>query len=113
MRPYKESAVEAVRMVSRPYGATHGEPIAWGWDAVSSLGIADLTTPDWGDAPLTLDGRPMTKEEGDDPVVPVFWGCGVTPQEVVMRAKLPGTVIAHAPGHMLVLDIRDSDVVHT
>jgi uncharacterized protein YcsI (UPF0317 family) len=111
MRPYKKSEIEMVRGVTRPYAKTHGEPIAWGWDAVHTLGIADINAPEWGDSPLMLDGRPLTEEEGDDVVVPIFWGCGVTPQEAVMRAKLPGTVMAHAPGHMLVLDIRDLDIV--
>ena len=111
MRPYKKSEVEAVRTITRPYVATHGEPIAWGWDAVHSLGIADLNTPEWGDAPLTLDGQPIVEEQADDAVAPVFWGCGVTPQEAVMRAQLNGTVMAHAPGHMLVLDVRDCDVL--
>lgn len=34
MRMYKRSEVETVRDVTRPYVATHGEPIAWGWEAV-------------------------------------------------------------------------------
>ncbi|KAL7818211.1 hypothetical protein V8C44DRAFT_320522 [Trichoderma aethiopicum] len=50
-------------------------------------------------------------EDGEDEEVPVFWGCGVTPQEAVMRAGLEGVVMAHAPGHMLVLDARDEDIL--
>ncbi|MFJ6963154.1 MAG: D-glutamate cyclase family protein, partial [Lactiplantibacillus plantarum] len=41
--------------------------------------------------------------------VPVFWACGVTPQAVVMESK-PEFVITHAPGHMLVTDIRDNQL---
>jgi uncharacterized protein YcsI (UPF0317 family) len=111
MRPYKKSVIEAVRKISRPYVATHGEPVAWGWDVVKKLGITSIDVPTWGDAPLTSNGRPLGDVEGDEENVPVFWGCGVTPQEAVMRAGLEGTVMGHAPGHMLVLDCRDWNVV--
>lgn len=117
MRPYRASEVERVRDVTRAYAATHGEPLDWGWDAVARLGIADLDKPEWGDAPLARDGRTALGSgvvggsgDGDDDV-PVFWGCGVTPQEAVMRAKLPGVVMAHAPGHMLLLDVQDHEVI--
>ena len=111
MRPYKKSEIEAVRSITRPYIATHGEPIAWGWDAVDKLGIKSIDLPDWGDAPLTFDGHPLGDVKGDEEDIPVFWGCGVTPQEAVMRAGLEGTIMGHAPGHMLLLDCRDWDVV--
>ncbi|KAJ6789001.1 hypothetical protein PWT90_06694 [Aphanocladium album] len=119
MRPYRRKDVEQVRSITRRFGATHGEPIAWGWEAVRSLGIRDVDVPEWGDAPLTEDGKPLgeTREQGardeedEDEEVPVFWGCGVTPQEAVMRAGLKGVVMAHAPGHMLVLDAKDEDIV--
>ncbi|KAE8443187.1 hypothetical protein EG329_002286 [Mollisiaceae sp. DMI_Dod_QoI] len=111
MRPHRRSEIETVRDVTRPFTATHGEPLAWGWDAVQQLGIKDIDQPEWGDAPLTLDGRPLGHCEGDDDEIPVFWGCGVTPQEAVMRAGLQGTIMAHAPGHMLVLDCRDWDIM--
>jgi uncharacterized protein YcsI (UPF0317 family) len=108
MRPYKRSDVERVRDLTRPFVTTHGEPIAWGWDGMRNLGISDIGKPDWGDAPLETDGRPLDPTNVD--VVPVFWGCGVTPQEAVMRAGLRGTVLGHAPGHMILLDVKDGDV---
>lgn len=118
MRPYKRRDVDKVRAITRRFGATHGEPIAWGWEAVESLGIRDVDVPEWGDAPLTVDGKPFGArrgmgegKEGEDEEVPVFWGCGVTPQEAVMRAGLQGVVMAHAPGHMLVLDAKDEDIM--
>jgi len=43
--------------------------------------------------------------------VPVFWGCGVTPQEAVMKAGIPGCVMAHRAGHMLVLDVKEEELV--
>ncbi|KAK2767538.1 hypothetical protein FQN54_003695 [Arachnomyces sp. PD_36] len=111
LRPYRRDEIERVRDITRPYTATHGEPIAWGWEALQRLGIKDIDNPEWGDAPLTLDGRPLSEAEGDDENLPVLWGCGVTPQEAVMKAKLQGTVMGHAPGHMICLDLRDWDVI--
>lgn len=121
MRPYKRRDVETVRNITRRFGATHGEPLDWGWEAVERLGIRNIDAPEWGDAPLDGDGRRafgrMRVEVGaeggikdEDEEIPVFWGCGVTPQEAVMRAGLEGVVMAHAPGHMLVLDARDEDI---
>jgi uncharacterized protein YcsI (UPF0317 family) len=110
MRPYPAKSIEQVREITRAYSSTHGEPIAWGWDAIGKLGIADIDVPEWGDGPLTLDGSPLGSMEGSVEEVPVFWGCGVTPQEAVMKAGLKGVIMAHAPGHMLLLDCQDSDV---
>lgn len=115
MRFYEASEVERVRDITRPYVTTHGEPLAWGWDAVKSLGIDDINTVDWGDLPVSSDGfeiRQSNEGRNIDGLLPVFWGCGVTPQEAVMRAKIPGVVVGHAPGHMVVLDLRDDDVIH-
>lgn len=110
MRPYHVDEIEAVRNITSSYVLTHGEPVAWGWDAVKQLGIADIDKPEWGDAPFTADGSPLgLKTEKYN--VPVFWGCGVTPQEAVMRANLPGVVMAHAPGHMLIMDVKEDEIL--
>jgi uncharacterized protein YcsI (UPF0317 family) len=111
MRPYKRKDIETVREITRAYMVTHGEPIAWGWDAIEKLGIKNIDAPEWGDPPVTMDGHPLSVREGDEDEIPVFWGCGVTPQEAIMKAGLEGTIMAHAPGHMLVLDCRDWDIV--
>ncbi|BEI92239.1 uncharacterized protein CcaverHIS019_0410590 [Cutaneotrichosporon cavernicola] len=100
MRPYSAENVERVRAVTRPYVRTHGEPIAWGWDALDKLGIADINRPEYGDAPVIRDGE-----------VPVFWACGVTPQLVVLNSNIEGVVIGHAPGKMLCLDWRVEDIL--
>ena len=101
MRPYHPEDIEKVRNITRPYVKTHGEPIAWGWDAVHQLDISDIACPDFGEA---------VKIGPDE--VPVFWGCGVTPQVAVMAAgdKIPGMVMAHAPGHMMILDITEEEL---
>lgn len=98
MRPYRPKDIEEVRQVTRPFVQTHGEPVAWGWDAVKELGINNIDKPEFGEA---------VNFEADE--VPVFWGCGVTPQAAVMAAadRIPGKVMGHKPGHMLVLDITE------
>ncbi|KAL8369672.1 hypothetical protein RB595_000147 [Gaeumannomyces hyphopodioides] len=117
MRPYRAGAeVERARAITRAFASTHGEPVAWGWDGAAALGIADVARPEFGDAPLRGDdsglafgpGEGLGDEGGE--FVPVFWGCGVTPQEAVRQAGLQGTVMAHAPGHMVVLDLTDREV---
>ncbi|KAF8537887.1 hypothetical protein BDD12DRAFT_917891 [Trichophaea hybrida] len=92
--------IERVRNITKRFGRMHGEPIAWGWNAVRELGIKDLSKPEWGER--------VELKEGE---VPVFWGCGVTPQVAVMAAgeKVEGTVMAHSPGHMLVLDVTEGE----
>ncbi|HWO64805.1 MAG TPA: putative hydro-lyase [Umezawaea sp.] len=86
--------VETARRVSALMPAVHGAPVHVGDPA--ELGIADPSTPDFGDA--------VVPEEGD---VPVFWACGVTPQAALMASK-PPFAITHAPGHMFVTDVPDS-----
>ncbi|KAI9729367.1 MAG: hypothetical protein M1834_006891 [Cirrosporium novae-zelandiae] len=101
MRPYLPEQIEEVRNITRSFMGMHGEPIAWGWKACEELGIKDVQAPDFG--------QPVKFKEGE---VPVFWGCGVTPQQVVMdaKSKIKGNVMAHAPGHMMVLDLKESDL---
>ncbi|KAF2029448.1 DUF1445 domain-containing protein [Setomelanomma holmii] len=111
MRPYKKCDIPKIRAITRRYLPTHGECLAWGWDPLERLGIKDINSPQLGDAPLTLDGRPLSEVAGDDDDVPVFWGYGVTPQEAVMRAGLEGTIMAHDPGCMLVLDCLGNDIL--
>lgn len=116
MRPYPLVDVQRVREITASFGATHGEPIAWGWEAVGRLGIRDIDSPDWGDAAVSRKGKGGgllgQMSWGSEEEVPVFWGCGVTPQEAVMRAgkEIEGVVMGHAPGHMLVLDAKDEDL---
>lgn len=125
MRPYRRKDIERVRDITREFGVTHGEPVDWGWGALERLGIDDIDIVTFGDNPLTKDGRPLGEARKQlskgaegcadltaEEEIPMFWGCGVTPQEVVMRAgsKILATVIGHMPGHMLVMDVKDDRV---
>lgn len=101
MRPYKLCDLESVRSITRKFRRTHGEPIDWGYDAVLRLGIKDIKNPEFGDACIIEDDE-----------IPVFWACGVTTQVAAMMVgkNIKGKVMAHSPGHMLILDIKDSDI---
>jgi uncharacterized protein YcsI (UPF0317 family) len=91
MRPLvAEKAIRAVEVTSR-FPHTHGSPIHLGDPAL--IGIKDINTPDWGDP---------QRIEPDE--IPVFWGCGVTPQNAIRQAK-PDICITHTPGSMLITDI--------
>lgn len=93
MRPFKaEDAIKAVE-VTRDFPAVHGSPVHIG--DPSQIGIRDINQPDFGDA--------VTVNEGE---IPVFWACGVTPQNAAVTAK-PPVMITHSPGHMFVGDMKD------
>ena len=55
-------------------------------------------------SPITATPVPVAADE-----IPVFWACGVTPQAVIAAAKLP-FAITHAPGLMLVTDLRNKQL---
>lgn len=103
MRPYKVEDIDNVREISRKFKKTHGEPIDWGFDAIERLGIKEINDPEYGDA----------IQIGQDEI-PIFWGCGVTPQIAVQQVgnKIRGKIMAHSPGHMLILDIMDDEIIN-
>ncbi|MDF1598941.1 putative hydro-lyase [Mesorhizobium sp. YIM 152430] len=86
-----QDAIRAV-ILSSHLPQAHGAPVHIGDPA--QIGIADLAKPDFGDAPVIRPGD-----------VAVFWACGVTPQTAIRHAR-PEIAITHAPGHMLVTDLR-------
>jgi uncharacterized protein YcsI (UPF0317 family) len=96
MRPVPAGLVGTAIAVTARFPASHGAPLHAGDPA--ALGITDLSRPDFGDQ--------VACREGD---VPVFWACGVTPQAALAAAGLP-FAITHAPGHMLITDIRDTEL---
>jgi uncharacterized protein YcsI (UPF0317 family) len=94
MRPFKPAdAIRAVQITSR-FPAVHGAPVHIGLPEL--IGIRDITRPDYGDA---VD---VAADE-----LPVFWACGVTPQAVIANIA-PEIAITHAPGSMLITDVRNS-----
>src|SRR6201991_4299734 len=96
MRPLRPAqAIRAVQITSR-FPSVHGAPVHLGHP--KGIGIAELSKPDYGDA------VPINDDE-----IPVFWACGVTPQSVIAAAKLP-FAITHAPGLMLVTDLKNKQL---
>jgi len=96
MRPIPYEQVVKSITVTAAIPRVHGAPIHIGDPSV--IGIGDISKPDFGD--------PVTINDGE---VPVFWACGVTPQAAVMATK-PPFVITHAPGHMLITDVKNVEL---
>ena len=90
MRPFAPDDIARAIEISSRFPAMHGGPVHVG--DPTALGITDLDAPDFGDPVEIANGA-----------VPVFWACGVTPQAVVIEAKL-SLAIFHAPGHMFITD---------
>ncbi len=95
MRPLHRSHVARACMITGHYPEVHGEPVHVGYPEM--IGIEDIGKVDYGDS--------VRVEEGE---IPVFWACGVTPQNV-LAASRPPFAITHAPGYMFVGDLRNSD----
>jgi len=96
MRPLKPAAaIRAIQITSR-FPSVHGAPVHIGLP--QAIGIKDIGKPDYGDA------VPVGADE-----LPVFWACGVTPQAVIAEAR-PEFCITHAPGAMLITDLRNSNL---
>lgn len=92
------TAAEAIKatQVSSRFPQNHGAPIHIG--DPRDIG-AELDTPLFGGS------------VGEIPkgMIPVFWACGVTPQNAALAAKLD-LVITHAPAHGLPVDIRADEL---
>ncbi|MEM9044855.1 MAG: putative hydro-lyase [Pseudomonadota bacterium] len=95
MRPIPKKQVDLAIEVTTAYPHAHGAPIHVGNG--EAIGISDIDSPDWGEA---------AQFEADE--VPVFWACGVTPQNVLSRAA-PPLCITHTPGRMLVTDLTEDE----
>ena len=96
MRPIPYRQVPAAAAITAGMPRVHGMPVQIG--EPEAIGIHDLAHPDYGDA--------VTINPGE---TPVFWPCGVTPQNVVMHSK-PEFCITHAPGHMFVTDVKNVEL---
>ncbi|WP_272917076.1 putative hydro-lyase [Pontibacillus yanchengensis] len=94
MRPIPNQMMDKALRVSEQFGHAHGGPVQVG--NPEQIGIQDVMNPDYGEA-VKFDENIST---------PIFWACGVTPQNVALKAK-PSIMITHAPGHMLITDEVD------
>jgi uncharacterized protein YcsI (UPF0317 family) len=96
MRPIRhEQVVRAVQVTSR-FPATHGAPVHIG--DPSHIGI-DLDDVGFGTGRIEV--RP-----GE---VPVFWGCGCTPQAVGLQSKID-FMITHKAGHLFITDTLSEEI---
>jgi uncharacterized protein YcsI (UPF0317 family) len=95
MRPIKYDKVVEACLITAHYPDVHGAPVHVGYPEM--IGITDITTVDYGDSVTILEDE-----------IPVFWACGVTPQNVLRHARLP-FAITHSPGHMFVGDIKNDE----
>jgi uncharacterized protein YcsI (UPF0317 family) len=95
LKPIPQRWAAAVREVTARYPGAHGGPIHEGDPA--EIGV-DPSRADW------TTGCDIAADE-----VPMFWGCGVTPQAVAMAAGIP-EMITHAVGHMFMTDLTLADL---
>lgn len=96
MRPIPHRQVPSAVSITAAMPRVHGAPVQIGYP--EAIGIADIEKPDYGSR--------VTIREGE---VPVFWPCGVTPQNVVMNSK-PDFAITHAPGYMFITDVKNVEL---
>jgi len=96
MRPLKPADAIRATVITSRLPAVHGAPVHIGLP--EAIGIRDLDRPDYGDR--------VRVESGE---LPVFWACGVTPQAAIAAAR-PPFAITHAPGCMLVSDLKNAQL---
>ncbi len=91
MRPIPRRLLMATIETTARHPIAHGSPVHVGDPA--DIGIRDLSQ---------TYSNPAVPVRDDE--IPVFWGCGVTPQSVAMASGIP-EMITHATGHMFVTDL--------
>ena len=96
MRPMTPENAQKAYDITVKMPNVHGAPVHMG--PAEEVGVKDVMKPDYGDAVDIYEGE-----------IPVFWPCGVTPQAAVENAK-PSIAITHAPGHMFITDIVNSEL---
>jgi uncharacterized protein YcsI (UPF0317 family) len=94
MRPFAIADADRVIAITSKLPRSHGAPVHAGDPA--ELGIFDVDRPDWGER--------LRPEPGE---IALFWACGLTALAALQSAQLP-FFITHAPGAMLVTDLRES-----
>lgn len=91
MRPVPAALLMRTIEVTSRYPIAHGAPVHVGDPA--AIGVTDMTR--------IHSGRYNAPAEGE---IPVFWGCGVTPQSIALASGIP-EMITHATGHMFMTDL--------
>ncbi len=90
MRPFRPAdAIRAILATSR-FPLVHGAPVHIGLPHL--IGIEDMQAQ--------CETRLIALEDDE---IPLFWGCGVTPQLAIENAR-PPICITHTPGCMLITD---------
>lgn len=95
MRPIPAHLVAQAETITAQFPSVHGAPVHIG--DPDKIGVTDLQSPDYGEAVTINDGE-----------VPVFWGCGVTPQQAIVHAAVP-LAVTHEPGAMFITDIKHEE----
>ena len=95
MRPMSVADSIRASAITARFPHTHGMPVHIG--APDEIGIKNISQPEWGEPTEFYDNE-----------VPVFWACGVTPQNAIREAGIP-LVVTHTPGSMLITDCRSSE----
>ncbi len=95
MRPMSVADSIRASAITARFPHTHGMPVHIG--APAEIGIKNISQPEWGEPTEFYDDE-----------VPVFWACGVTPQNAIREAGIP-LVVTHTPGSMLITDCRSSE----
>lgn len=94
MRPIPRTLLVRAIEITSQYPIAHGSPVHVGDGA--EIGVADMAKIHSG----------KFNEVGPDEV-PVWWGCGVTPQAIAAASGVP-EMITHATGHLFATDLRVS-----
>ena len=99
MRPMTPENAQKAYDITAKMPNVHGAPVWMGpVEKLDEIGVKDPMKPDYGEAVDIYPGEILA-----------FWPCGVTPQAAVENAK-PPIVITHAPGHMFITDILNSEL---
>ena len=94
-----QNAIRAVEITSR-YPRVHGGPLHMG--DPKDIGITDIRDPLTPTSSSAIE--PIKADE-----VPLFWACGVTPQNIAEEAKIP-LMITHGTGRPFVTDWLTTDL---
>jgi len=86
-------AVRATQISSR-MRAVHGPPIYIG--DPSAIGIKDLYHPEFG--PI----KSVAPQKPDE--LALYWGCGITPQNIALESKVSFMITHSSEGHMFITD---------